>query len=67
MGLRKTSTGILWEPEGPRALATMAGVTGQGAPAEEPGMKVEGCWDHWLGSLRLGEGAGGGWWLEPHE
>lgn len=35
------------EPEGPRTLATMAGVKGQEAPGEEPGVHVEGRWAPW--------------------
>lgn len=35
------------EPEGPRALATMTGVKGLEASGEEPGINVEGGWDHW--------------------
>lgn len=35
------------EPEGSRALATTAGIKDQEAPGEEPGINVEGHWDHW--------------------
>jgi hypothetical protein len=44
--IRHRASGV-GEPEGPRALATMAGVKGQKTPGGEPEINVEGRCAHW--------------------